>query len=91
MPLAHDFVAELKDKVDLYDRAHAQLKKSGSSWVGLSPFSQEKTLSFLRPSDKGFQMLQLGEKGEAVTFVQKMENLSFMESRQSFFPTGSTP
>ena len=42
MPLAHNFVNELKDRIDLYDLVspYVQLKKSGSSWVGLSPFSQ---------------------------------------------------
>lgn len=83
MPLAHDFVAELKDKVDLYDLVspYVQLKKSGSSWVGLSPFSQEKTPSFYVHPDKGFfKCFSSGEKGDAVTFVQKMENLSFMEA-----------
>ena len=74
MPLAHDFVAELKDKVDLYDlvNPYVQLKKSGSSWVGLSPFSQEKTPSFYVHPDKGFfKCFSSGEKGDALTFVQK--------------------
>ena len=83
MPLAHDFVAELKDKIDLYELVspYVQLKKSGSSWVGLSPFSQEKTPSFYVHPDKGFfKCFSSGEKGDALTFVQKMENLSFMEA-----------
>ena len=83
MPLAHDFVNELKDKIDLYDLVspYVQLKKSGSSWVGLSPFSQENTPSFYVHPDKGFfKCFSSGEKGDAITFVQKMENLSFMEA-----------
>ncbi len=83
MPLAHDFVNELKDKIDLYDLVspYVQLKKSGSSWVGLSPFSQEKTPSFYVHPDKGFfKCFSSGEKGDAITFVQKMENLSFIEA-----------
>jgi DNA primase len=83
MSLAHDFVNELKDKIDLYDLVspYVQLKKSGSSWVGLSPFSQEKTPSFYVHPDKGFfKCFSSGEKGDAITFVQKMENLSFIEA-----------
>ena len=46
--LADGFVSELKDRIDLFDLTsrYVQLKKSGSSWVGLSPFNQEKTPSF---------------------------------------------
>ncbi len=83
MPLAHNFVNELKDRIDLYDLVspYVQLKKSGSSWVGLSPFSQEKTPSFYVHPDKGFfKCFSSGEKGDAITFVQKMENLAFMEA-----------
>ena len=83
MSLAHDFVNELKDKIDLYDLVspYVQLKKSGSSWVGLSPFSQEKTPSFYVHPDKGFfKCFSSGEKGDAITFTQKMENLSFIEA-----------
>jgi len=83
MALAHDFVTELKEKIDLYDLVspYVQLKKSGSSWVGLSPFSQEKTPSFYVHPEKGFfKCFSSGEKGDALTFVQKVENLSFMEA-----------
>ncbi|MEK9634900.1 MAG: CHC2 zinc finger domain-containing protein, partial [Opitutae bacterium] len=40
-----------------------------------------KTPSFYVHPDKGFfKCFSSGEKGDAVTFVQKMENLSFMEA-----------
>ena len=47
--LADGFVNELKGRIDLYDviSPYVQLKKSGSSWVGLSPFSQEKHPHFM--------------------------------------------
>ena len=81
--LADGFVNELKDRVDLYDLVsrYVQLKKSGASWVGLSPFSQEKTPSFYVHPEKGFfNCFSSGEKGDAITFVQKMENLGFQEA-----------
>ena len=84
MPMfAHDFVEELKSRVDLYDliSPYVQLKKSGSKWVGLSPFSQEKTPSFYVDSIKGFfHCFSSGEKGDALSFVQKIENLTFPEA-----------
>ena len=45
--LADGFVSELKDRIDLFDLTSRYVQlKSGSSWVGLSPFNQEKTPSF---------------------------------------------
>jgi len=81
--LADGFINELKDRIDLYDLVsrYVQLKKSGSSWVGLSPFSQEKTPSFYVHPEKGFfNCFSSGEKGDAITFVQKIENLGFQEA-----------
>jgi DNA primase len=81
--LAEGFVAELKDRIDLYDLVsrYVQLKKSGSSWVGLSPFNKEKTASFYVHPIKGFfNCFSSGEKGDGITFVQKMENLDFYEA-----------
>ncbi|HAD20974.1 MAG TPA: DNA primase [Opitutae bacterium] len=81
--LADGFVSELKDRIDLYDliSRYVQLKKSGSSWVGLSPFNQEKTPSFYVHPQKGFfNCFSSGEKGDGITFIQKMENLEFYEA-----------
>jgi DNA primase len=80
---ADNFVEELKDRIDLYDliSPYVQLKKSGSKWVGLSPFNQEKTPSFYVDSDRGFfHCFSSGEKGDALSFVQKVENLTFPEA-----------
>ncbi len=81
--LADGFAAELKDRIDLYEviSPYVQLKKSGSSWVGLSPFSQEKTPSFYVHPDKGFfKCFSSGEGGDAISFIQRMENLEFPEA-----------
>jgi len=80
---AENFVEELKDRVDLFDliNPYVPLKKSGSKWVGLSPFNQEKTPSFYVDSAKGFfHCFSSGEKGDALSFVQKVENLTFPEA-----------
>lgn len=81
--LADGFINELKDRIDLYDvvSPYVQLKKSGGSWVGLSPFSKEKTPSFYVHPDKGFfKCFSSGEGGDAISFVQKIENLDFNEA-----------
>jgi len=80
---AENFVEEVKDRVDLFDlvNPYVQLKKSGSKWVGLSPFNQEKTPSFYVDSNKGFfHCFSSGEKGDAISFAQKVENLTFPEA-----------
>ena len=60
---------------------YVELKKSGSSWVGLSPFQQEKTPSFYVHPQKGFfKCFSSGETGDAISFVQKVENLDFQEA-----------
>ncbi|NBU86637.1 MAG: DNA primase, partial [Verrucomicrobia bacterium] len=81
--LADGFVGELKDRIDLFDivSRYVQLKKSGSSWVGLSPFNKEKTPSFYVHPQKGFfNCFSSGEKGDGITFIQKIENLDFYEA-----------
>jgi len=80
---AENFVEEVKDRIDLFDlvNPYVQLKKSGSKWVGLSPFNQEKTPSFYVDSNKGFfHCFSSGEKGDAISFAQKVENLTFPEA-----------
>ena len=81
--LAEGFINELKDRIDLFDLVapYVELKKSGSSWVGLSPFQQEKTPSFYVHPQKGFfKCFSSGETGDAISFVQKVENLDFQEA-----------
>ena len=54
--LADGFIHELKERIDLFDliSPYVQLKKSGASWVGLSPFQQEKNPIFYVHPQKGF-------------------------------------
>ena len=81
--LHRDFVAELKTRIDLHDviAPYVSLKRAGSSWKGLSPFNQEKTPSFLVHPDKGFfKCFSSGEAGDAISFIQKVENLDFQEA-----------
>ena len=84
MPRLHrDFVPELKARIDLHDvvAPYVSLKRSGADWKGLSPFNQEKTPSFYVHPDKGFyKCFSSGEAGDAISFIQKVENLEFQEA-----------
>ncbi len=73
----------IKQTVDLVDLVspYSQLKRSGSSWKGLSPFTQEKTPSFYVHPDRGFyKCFSTGEGGDCFSFVMRMENLDFSEA-----------
>ena len=80
---ARDFVTELKSRVNILDvvAPYVSLKRTGSSWKGLSPFKEEKTPSFTVQPDKGFfKCFSSGEAGDAISFIQKVENLDFQEA-----------
>ena len=81
MPMfAENFVDEVKDRIDLYDliSPYVQLKKSGSKWVGLSPFNQEKTPSFMLIQIKAFFTALVQEK--KVTLFHSFKKLKILHS-----------
>jgi DNA primase len=56
-----------------------RLRKSGSTYKGLCPFHQERTPSFTVSAARGtFKCFGCGEGGDAITFVEKTENLDFV-------------
>ncbi|HKP19336.1 MAG TPA: DNA primase [Gaiellaceae bacterium] len=58
---------------------YTRLRKGGRSLKGLCPFHQEKTPSFVVTPDRGtFKCFGCGEGGDAISFVEKQENLDFV-------------
>jgi DNA primase len=58
-----------------------QLKKSGTNYKGLSPFSNEKTPSFMVSPSKGiFKDFSSGKGGNVVGFLMEHEKLSYPEA-----------
>ncbi|HET7572307.1 MAG TPA: DNA primase [Gaiellaceae bacterium] len=56
-----------------------RLRKSGGTWKGLCPFHQERTPSFtVSPARGTFKCFGCGEGGDAISFVEKHENLDFV-------------
>src|SRR5919206_3059984 len=56
-----------------------RLRKSGSTYKGLCPFHSERTPSFtVSPARGTFKCFGCGEGGDAITFVEKTENLDFV-------------
>ena len=77
------FVDELKARIrpsDVIGRK-VKLTKKGKEWVGLSPFTAEKTPSFYVNDQKRiFKCFSSGMGGDVISFVMETERLSFMEA-----------
>ncbi len=73
------------DQVDLVELVseHVALKRRGSRYLACCPFHTEKTPSFNVVPDRGiFKCFGCGAAGDAFSFVQKRENISFKEAMQ---------
>jgi DNA primase len=56
-----------------------RLRKAGSTYKGLCPFHQERTPSFtVTPARGTFKCFGCGEGGDAISFVEKTENVDFV-------------
>ncbi len=76
-------IEEVRSRVNIVDliSAYTPLKKSGASYKGLSPFTNEKTPSFFVYPDKGFYYcFSTSQGGDLFKFVQIKENLTFPEA-----------
>ena len=74
-------VEAVKAAVDIVSlvEGYTRLRKSGGRFVGLCPFHQEKTPSFGVSPDRGiFKCFGCGEGGDAIDFVEKLENVDFV-------------
>ncbi|TPG19613.1 DNA primase [Pedococcus bigeumensis] len=79
-----DDVALVKERSSIEDvvREHVTLRPAGpGSMKGLCPFHDEKTPSFnIRPVVGAWHCFGCGEGGDVISFVQKVEHLTFTEA-----------
>ena len=77
-------VEEVKSRTNIIDIVadHVALKSAGvDSQKGLCPFHDERSPSFhVRPSIGYYHCFGCGESGDAITFIQRMDHLSFTEA-----------
>ena len=72
---------KLKLKVSQVVGKSVKLKKRGKEFIGLSPFSNEKTPSFTVNDNKGFyHCFSSGEHGNIFDFLMKTKNYKFGEA-----------
>ena len=79
---SHSVIPEIKDRLDVVTviGRYVPLKKSGSSYKGLCPFHSEKTPSFhVFPHSGTWRCFGCGAGGDIFTFVEKKENLPFID------------
>src|SRR6185503_19098838 len=77
------FLDEIRARISVSTVVGRKVKliRRGREYIGLSPFSHEKTPSFTVSDEKGFyHCFSTQEHGDIFTFLMKTQNLSFPEA-----------
>jgi DNA primase len=75
-----DAVEDIKGRLSIEDviSEYVQLKRAGRNWRGLSPFSNEKTPSFMvSPEKQIWHDFSSGKGGNMFSFIMEVEGLDF--------------
>ncbi len=75
-----DAVEEIKSRLSIEDvvSEYVQLKRSGRNFKGLSPFTSEKSPSFIvSPEKQIWHDFSSGKGGDVFSFIQEVEGLDF--------------
>ncbi|GAB5466841.1 MAG: hypothetical protein Kapaf2KO_22770 [Candidatus Kapaibacteriales bacterium] len=78
-----DTIEQIKEQTDIVEliSEDVNLRQSGNSFKALSPFTQEKTPSFIVSPQKGiFKCFSSGKGGNAFTYMMEMHGMSFPEA-----------
>lgn len=83
MAISDATIQEIKNRIDIIDviSDFVSLKKVGSNYRALSPFTNEKTPSFyVSPSKEIFKCFSSGKGGDAISFVMEVEGMNYIEA-----------
>ena len=83
MKFSIETLNEIKDKISVSQVVEktVQLKKRGKEFVGLSPFTKERTPSFTVNDEKQFyHCFSTNKHGDIFTFLVEVGGLSFPEA-----------
>ena len=81
--ISQNFINELPNQIDIVDliAKRLSLKKTGSDYRAPCPFHGGKNRNLAVNSHKQFyHCFKCGESGGAISFIQKFDNLSFVEA-----------
>ncbi len=87
MRLSNDTIDRIHQQLDIIDVVgdFVSLKKKGQNYWACCPFHNEKSPSFAVNPAKGiFKCFGCGKSGDAITFVQELEGLSYPEAMKYF-------
>ena len=88
------FLDEIKSRLRLSDviGKTVKLRRQGREYVGLSPFTKERTPSFCVNDDKGFfHDFSSGKHGDLISFLQETERLTFVEAVERLAAEAGVP
>lgn len=77
------FIDKLEENIDIVRIIgyFVKLKKSGANYVGLSPFTKEKTPSFtVSPTKEIYKDFSSGKGGNAINFLMELNGWSYPEA-----------
>ena len=83
MAIPNGYLYELCQRNDIADvvSGYVQLKHRGRTHVGLCPFHNEKTPSFVvYPETQSFYCFGCGAGGDVITFIKKINNIGYIEA-----------
>jgi DNA primase len=84
--MADNQVEQVKQKIEIVELIgeRVNLKRAGQNFKGLCPFHSEKTPSFfVSPEMQMYKCFGCGESGDAFSFLQKFEGMTFPEALET--------
>lgn len=81
--IPEDIIAQVLDRADIVEivGSYLPLKKAGRNFKALSPFTNEKTASFVVSPDKQiYHCFSSGKGGNVLSFIMHQEHLTFPEA-----------
>ncbi|HVD98937.1 MAG TPA: DNA primase [Cytophagaceae bacterium] len=87
MRISNETIERIHQQLDIIDVVgdFVSLKKKGMNYWACCPFHNEKSPSFAVNPAKGiFKCFGCGKSGDAITFVQQLEGLSYIEAMKYF-------
>lgn len=81
--ISQNTIQEILNRIDITDivGGFVKLKKRGSNYLGLCPFHNEKTPSFIvSPAKEIYKCFGCGKSGNAISFVMEHEKYSYVEA-----------
>ncbi|ACF14687.1 DNA primase [Chloroherpeton thalassium ATCC 35110] len=89
MRIPEEKIDEIRRNLDIVDVVsdYVQLRRAGSNFKALSPFTSEKTPSFIvSPEKQIYKCFSTGKGGNVFTFVMEMEKIGFIDAVKMLAP-----